>query len=102
MFEVIREVGRDAFPTFVRRLWRDGRDRFVEGWRGRNRPHHRCRAGIAFDDHFVANAHMIQKSTVITCPFRGRNVDHAVSHPELYTHWPLPFSSNLGMGTPIS
>jgi len=60
MLEVIREAGRDAFPSFVRRLWGDGRERFVEAWRGHNGPHHRPRTGIVFDDNFVARAHMIQ------------------------------------------
>jgi hypothetical protein len=51
MVEVIREVGRDAFPSFVRSLLGDRRERFLKGRRGRGKPHRRYLTDIVFDDN---------------------------------------------------
>jgi len=80
MVEVIREVGRDAFPSFVWSLLGDGRERFLKGRRGRSEPHHRYLTGIVLDDNFVANVHIIRQHGETTCHFRGQHVDHTVSY----------------------
>ena len=80
MIEVLREVPRDALPFFVRDALGDGREGFVKGGRGRCRAQHRDRTCIVLDDNFVASAYMIQQRGKIACRFRGRDVDHTVSH----------------------